>query len=487
MTTIEQRLRAAFAAADTALNDLDAAPNSGNAPIGRDVDNPADITTSRGGQGHRRDDTGEQRPRRGLARFAPIATAAACVALVAGIAWTAAERHTPPDANTNPTRTGVPSLSPTRPPTTASSSQVLRPLPGPGVSQARLLPGGHGYVLTGTRLLATTDYARSWIDQTPAGVSAAQLANADVQMFGDTHAWLAVPDMHSTGPLTATVYRRSGATWQKATATATGLPTLPGTQVNTYLSFATATDGWLAITGQVTSTPSGALLRTTDAGATWSLVTSSSAQTAALPGVGPVDFVTATAGWMTEPWSGRTWMTHTGGKTWTAFTLPRPAGQARDVAKLLVLPQRSGPRLVTAVDYAQPVSGTGDVVVLYTSSDNGTSWNVLASVPRTGNEDVVFAAAPDQDTQVLLGLNGTGAGAAPSWTVSLIQSGTVNAASSSVVPADVVALAASDPTHLWAVVQSNGCTNGKSNCFASSGLFTTSNGGRDWTLARPPT
>lgn len=486
MTTIEQRLRAAFAAADTALRDHDVAPNRGNAPIGGDVDNPAGDTTTRSGKGHRRDDTGERRTRRGHVRFAPIAAAAASVALVAGIAWTAAERHTSPAANSKPTRTGLPSISPTRPPPTASASQVLRPLPGPGVSQARLLPGGHGYVLTGTRLLATTDYARSWIDQTPAGVSAAQLAGADVQIFDDTHAWLAVADTRTTGPLTATVHRRSGATWQKATATATGLPTLPGMQVNTYLSFATATDGWLAITGQVTSTPWGALLRTTDAGATWSPVASSSAQTAALPGVGPVDFVTSTVGWMTEPWSGRTWMTRNGGKTWAAFTLPRPAGQAGDVATLLAMPQRSGPRLVTAVSYAKPVSGAGDVVVLYTSSDE-TSWSVLASVPRTGNEDVVFAAAPDQDTQVLLGLNGTGAGTAPSWIVSLIQGGTVNAASSSVVPAGVIALAASDSTHLWAVVQSNGCTNGKSNCFSSSGLFTTSNAGRDWTLARPPT
>ncbi len=486
MTNIEQRLRAAFAAADTALRDLDAAPNRGNAPIGRDVDNPADVTTGRGGQGRRRDDTGERRPRRGLGRFAPLAAAAACVALVAGIAWTVAERHTPPDANTNPSRTGVPSLSPTRPPTTASAAPVLRPLPGPGVSQARLLPGGHGYVLTGTRLLTTTDYASSWIDQTPAGVSAAQLADADVQTFDDTHAWLAVPGTNTTGALTATVYRRGGAVWQKATATATGLPTMPG-KVRTYLSFATKTDGWLAIAAQVTTTGSGALLRTTDGGATWSLVASSSARTAPLPGVGPVDFVTPTVGWITEPWTGRTWMTRTGGATWTAFTLPSPAGQARDLAKLLALPQRSGPRLVTAVTYAQPVSGTADVVVLYTSSDNGTSWNTLASVPTTGNADVAFAAAPDQDTQVLLSLNITDVGAAPSWTVSLIQGGTVNAASTSTVPADVVALAAGDATHLWAVVQSNGCTNGKNNCFASSGLFTTSNAGRDWTLARPPT
>jgi photosystem II stability/assembly factor-like uncharacterized protein len=321
------------------------------------------------------------------------------------------------------------SVSPTSPRTTPSGPLLMGPLPGSAVSEARLLAGGRGLVLADTGLFATSNGGSSWTDETPAGLRASQLAAADVQTLDATHAWLAVPGTNNTGPVTVIAYRRGGAGWQQATATATGLTMSVGLSVRPYLSFTSITDGWLAVAAQDTHTPFGALLHTTDGGATWSVVTSTGTT---LPTVGPIDFISPTVGWLTGLDTGDAWMTRDGGRTWTAFTLAAPARQAGDLATLLALPQRSGSRLDTAVHYAQSISGTADGVVLYSSSDNGASWNTVYTVASTSDTDVAFAALAGQDTQILLSLQqDPSVGAARQWTVTLIHNGTPTVASTS--------------------------------------------------------
>jgi photosystem II stability/assembly factor-like uncharacterized protein len=342
-------------------------------------------------------------------------------------------------------------------------------------------------VITDNRLLTTSDYGATWTDSTPAGVTPAQLGHAGLAVLDGSHQWLAVTPATATtgtGPATATVYRSSGpgTDWQATAVSAIGLQTVPGAQLSASLSFATATDGWLLIGQRVTNTGSGTLLRTTDGGMRWTVA----ATPRNLPGIGTLQFVSSTVGFMKSPVTGRTWTTRDSGATWSPFDLPVPPGKGSDTATMLALPAHSGSSLVAAVGYAKAGSGAADGVAIYRSDDVGASWTVTVVPAAHPDESYAFAVAPAVDAQALLRTQALSAGGARTWTLSIIVAGVANPAQTSFPPADVASLAMSDATRLWAVAQNNGCTSGKSGCFSSSALLRTEDAGSSWVQVSLP-
>ena len=112
----------------------------------------------------------------------------------------------------------------------------------------------------------------------------------------------------------------------------------------------------------------GALLRTTDGGATW--------LQSKLPAPGAIMFRTASEGWLTSAETGELYATRNGGRGWRVVRLPRPTAYKGSAAL---------PGLPTFTDETTGVlpvtlAGTRSAVSFLRSLDAGRTWKVAATV-----------------------------------------------------------------------------------------------------------
>lgn len=488
-TALEEQLRSAFAATDQALRQIQdqqggvtpappsAAPAAGTGTTHALTPDVVDVAPRHHGVSRR------------ALRAAPILSAAAVVAIA--VAVVVAVRHTnsapaaghaPAASSTSSQQTERPAPSDTA---TAATPGTVTLHPGPQLVTARIAPSGRGLALTENALLATSDRGASWTDVTPSSASRAGLQHADIRVGDRGQELLAVPAALSatgtSGP-PVTVYRRNGDTsWQQAPVTVPALPQLPGAQYAAWIS-ATGSDAWLAISEQATATPAGALLHSSDGGATWTTTASG----AALPAVGPVAFLSGSTGYITSVTTGRVWQTRDGGTQWTPLTLPAPAGQSSAIATVIAPPQRSGSVVVAAASYASATNGDASGVALYRSIDGGTTWTSVW-VPATSPTDSwQYAAAPSSDVQVLLANEAVRNSSPTQWRVSTYSAGSRTSTHTAAVSAAAEELATTDRTHLWALASNSSCASGKSDCASTIGLLVSADEGASWKQASLP-
>lgn len=380
----------------------------------------------------------------------------------------------------HPPATSGPSVNPTSGPTTDRLTN-LAPLPGPRVRDARLFPGGTGYVQTTTHIWWTTNFGHTWRDATPPGLGRAELARTTVTFLADGHEWAVLSPLQPVPSVTVFSRAEQPGHWTQTTVNAPGIRTGRSDEMRAETSFLDAKTGWLLITALVTHESRGVLLATDDGGATWSVRASG----ASVPYYGPMQFVAATDGVIQSGLTGTDWRTVDGGRTWAKTDLQPPAALEQDHVSVVtpVMPGSRGSLLVAA-SLSTPVQGDMDGVGLYRSTDGGRVWTprVLASENR--QESYAVGNLPGSEQVAVLRASAATDATTVMWTLSWTTNGGATYRDTQArVGAIPIAVSLADPEHLWAVAESDGCRADKSACFETAGLFVSRDGGLHWRQA----
>jgi photosystem II stability/assembly factor-like uncharacterized protein len=237
-----------------------------------------------------------------------------------------------------------------------------------------------GWAVDGTnRILHTTTGVAHWQDVTPAVINSKQyLSIGGGDFFDALTARLVVGSFSTSVPTLVYSTHNGGKSWQR-----TQLP--PGPPLGGFF-FLNAKVGWLILdSGAAAGQMALEILRTSDGGTSWKLISISSdkAGPSALPYIGDktgFSFVNETTGWATgyTHQDKFTWLyvTHDGGATWRHQDLPLPA-QASQVTTM-------PPRFFSATDGLLPVfisSRASETMTLYATHDGGASWHPTSPVP----------------------------------------------------------------------------------------------------------
>jgi hypothetical protein len=379
--------------------------------------------------------------------------------------------------------TSDPTVSPTGTGSTRPAAN-FQPLPGPRVRDARLFPGGTGYVRTGTHIWWTKNYGRTWHDATPPGLGTAELARTTVTFLADGHEWVVLTPLQPVPSVT--VFTRAGqpGRWTQATVTASTIHAMAGESVSAQASFVDAKTGWLLISQLVTHESRGELLATDDGGQTWTVRASG----AGVPYYGPMQFVSGSVGVIQSGLSGTDWRTDDGGRTWTKAALQPPAALEQDHLTV-VTPSMPGRRnaLLVAASLSTPVQGDMDGVALYRSADGGRSWDVHVLASEDRRESYSAGNLPGTDAVAVVRASADHGTSMATWTLSWTADGGATYRDTQArVGAFPIAVSAADPEHLWVTAESDGCRAGKAACFETTGLFTSRDGGLHWRQALLP-
>jgi len=467
-TDPERRLRAALEASAELITDP---------PDSADYQPPA--TSPDGG------DRSKTRRRRQGPWVAPLLAAAAVVVIAAG--GTAIARAvnnidgTPVGHRSSPPVTSSP--SPARSPTPTSPGARQQPLAGPQVIDAGLSAAGLGYVRTQHSLLWTDDLGATWRNITPPALTQAQLQSAGIALQPGGDAWVAVAP--TAGSSTVTLMRRSSTAqrWASTSVPLGALTISPDAGATTSLSFTDPSNGWLLVGEQITHTGFGELLRTTDAGATWTL----QAGQRTLPAVGAIHFLTPQVGYLDANMTGAWWTTRDAGQSWTQLQLPAPATKKSDSVNIISPPTLTGDAIVLAAGFTTPVQGSADGVGIYRSVNLGATWTVRLLASETPAEGYSFAATPDGSSYVLLRSQPAQGLQTVTWVISRSADGGQNFTDTSSVhnfyPGPLM-LAGHD--NLWTIGAANGCESFKTGCWSTAGLIASTDGGASWHQLKLP-
>ncbi len=231
--------------------------------------------------------------------------------------------------------------------------------------QSRLLPGGFGYVLTGSGLASTGDAGSSWRAATPPGLAAADIRAV---RFVDSETGFVV-GLSGTERQGFSLWRTTdgGLTW-----TSSPLPVPTTVDVSAPIYVATTDElHWfvsLSLQQGLGRLGPGVLLASSNGGRTWSR--------GVLPGSGAIAFTTPTQGWL-APVDGGLFRSRDAGGTWQSAAVPAPAG-FRSSLPLAELPTFSDPtHAVLPVTFR---SDTRAAVSFLTSGNGGTTWRTAATV-----------------------------------------------------------------------------------------------------------
>jgi photosystem II stability/assembly factor-like uncharacterized protein len=266
----------------------------------------------------------------------------------------------------------------TSPGTIAVDAVATEPVGHP--IQARLLPGGFGYALTGSELALTSDAGSSWRAATPPGLAATDIRAV---RFVDSRTGFAV-GLSGTERQGFGLWRTTdgGVTW-----TSSPLPAPTAVDVSAPISVA-ATDAlhWfvgLSLQQGLGRVGPGVLLASSNGGRTWSR--------RVLPGSGPTAFTTPMQGWL-APTDGGLYRTRDGGRTWRSVAVPAPAGFPSKQ------PPAELPTFSDSTHAVLPVTfrhGARAAVSFLTSSNGGNTWRIAATVAGRRTEGRIPSAVAD--------------------------------------------------------------------------------------------
>ena len=260
------------------------------------------------------------------------------------------------------------------------------------VSSFKLLTPTTGWASTGKALIWTTDNGAHWKTISPPDPHLSPYGSdsgiADVFFLDDQTGWVLLSYNASTDEdddvqwafdLAHTT--DGGNTWSTVPVDATNLPTdrLNG---NGTMSFSNSLNGWVNLgiqSGSAFST--GVLLRTTDAGKTWSSIPGDPALS------GPVLLQQSGNGWIVHDSADNLYATLDGGKTFQEIVLPPPG----DVATA-VDPTETVYNLPVFDDNLQGhetvlytnTAGSKAAVVVFSTSDGGQSWTPDSELANVG-------------------------------------------------------------------------------------------------------
>jgi photosystem II stability/assembly factor-like uncharacterized protein len=399
---------------------------------------------------------GADEPRR-HAWVTQVVAATALIAVAVGVFFgLRASRQNAAD-NPKPTPVTTPAPSPTASATTA---------PTPYFHTIHMFTSQSGWALTEQGVLRTTDGWAHWINVGPPGVTA--LA-AGSQFVSETSAWVAAGNPAATRG-TSTIYHTTdaGATWAQF------ILTDPAAVGPGDVDFIDATQGWLFLSyGVAAGSEGGAIYQTVDGGAHWTKVEQTVGGVQEAPGSLPfgcdkagVSFINTTTGWATGSCAGGGpffYVTHDGGRTWSAQSFPIPGGASGGGGFTTSLPvfftDRSGYFILGGGETVAYTTTDGGTTWLPNRLPGGNSWQPFASIAFTSLSDAWLISA---DGALIYRTSDAG------------QHWTSFRPSSRLTGMQV--FAAVDATHAIAVLNPSGSQN-----FISA----TSDGGRTWRQIEP--
>ena len=240
------------------------------------------------------------------------------------------------------------------------------------VSAAQLVHGQTGWALSDKALIMTANGGQTWTVITPPGVPARTIRGA--YFLSTQRGWVVSESPLRPLQLEISATADGGRSWTTSPLGGRSWFAADSTGVPAYIDFADARHGWVVsmIATGAAVLPQAVLLRTTNGGANW--------QELPMPVGGPVEFTTASTGWLADGIQGerapRFYVTSDGGQHWTAKTVPPPPGFTRAQAAYSI-PAFSTPASVIVAAYD---NGTHSTAGFYQTTDAGVTWHHAGTV-----------------------------------------------------------------------------------------------------------
>lgn len=382
---------------------------------------------------------------------------------------------------------GAPSA--TQPPSSATGtpapteSATTTPAPSPTVEGSvramQPITASDGWVLNDEGLWFTTDGGRSWADVTPDGVGTALTrtglpANyvSAVTFIDAERGWLSFrgqEDAMDGFDLMIDVTVDGGQSWR--TVRIADASTNSGLSPASHIHFLDPDHGWIVWIATTSSNFSGGVLyRTTDGGDTWEKLT--------IPLGEPVSFANENDGFVVGgAGGGNAFVTHDGGESWQPLDLPMPAEYETEFVTL------SAPTFLADGRGVLPITFPGEPSAFgyFTTADSGKTWEFARAIGVTDITGVGVAEPADvvePSTVILAELSGN-------VLFTSKEGHEWSSVSSSRLPDHIYKIDFVDESNGWATVVSSGCRSFKSDCWMTSQVFKTSDGGRTWEPLSP--
>ncbi len=275
-------------------------------------------------------------------------------------------------------------------PRSVAAQRPLKPVQLGTVASAAMAGANGGWVLTTTRqVLRTTTGGQHWQSVTPKGLTSFSASDSlQLAARGPNRAWLAVDTPHQA----VMVYRTTdgGAHWSS-----TRVAPIAFGGGGVQMDWVSALNGWLEVLTAGNASPSAVLYSTTNGGASWErLTTSTSSASGHLPFGGIITFQTAQSGWVVGspraagqvPW--RYYIAHSrdGGRIWHRVRLPEPPGLPVPASLGIdILPPVVAPGGSALLPVMDSETHGATALVLYAAGPHGT-WTVRSElkVPAAG-------------------------------------------------------------------------------------------------------
>ena len=259
-------------------------------------------------------------------------------------------------------------------------------------SSIKMITGTAGWALNGYHLIRTRDGGNQWEDITLPG-KIANPRDIITEFLDDNTAWLATSAEKGSG---VTVFRTGdgGRSWMSASVPAEST----GSElILLSLNFIDSEHGWLMVQPEhgMNSSP-GQLFATTDGGAAWSQIATTSGteniDPGALPFGGEVVFRDSATGWVvganasTAP--NRLYITQDGGHTWQQQKLALPTGYLKGKINVETSPVLFPPDFKEGVLKAAFVPDSYKTVdyanIFYITRDGGLTWQSRKPIQPDG-------------------------------------------------------------------------------------------------------